>query len=962
MSKILLVGLGGTGSKIVVDVENLINQLPEEARKDITLETLGIDTDNQYLSEIKDHVSSLQINTDVVTLIKNIAQFPSIEAFWNPNVTAKDTSNGAGGVRILSKVSVYRHADKIANRVGEKKNELASKKGERKIYVFVVGSLFGGTGSGAFIDVANIIANKLRENLSPSDFRITGHFFLPSILPTQTRRNFENTYAALQEYEYILKCQEYEADYTDTMTDFKSSQLYHNVFLISGFTHQNLTLPRKPGDFYDMVAHKIYYEIISQKLFKEFMGKLYDVHILADSFNYTGGKKKPTAFSSFGMSVLTYPYDNIRRYFSYKIAASILDAGFLGSYEREDVEKDDVNGFISKNFLDKLDREIRQNKNVAFDLEQIRFTKSDYDRKGRSLESILDDVQYDYDQMKYIKFKNFYKTVDETIRKKIKDLKIAFISVINRLIKSYGFVRAEIFIDLLLQNLSGLEKNYREEFKKFERISTEAALGVVDKELQDVRIRVGMWWPIFKRKEVMKELDEFIEEANFYVDNNSNEIINEYAAILLSDFMGFIKKFYVPGGKQRPAGGFLERIKLQTASEQRSMENEYREVGTYITEKKSAENEYKVVQNLKTLDELNALYNTVELNPSEQFTLFTNQYMPDLDLDPDKIANMPDKDLEIQLDKFNVEEMEKELSEKLLGFSYGVFDDNMSIFRPENIIKSMSEEEIIKRIDDMIKYCSPFLSYKEHIGRIEHVDNTLILIQTEAHKKIEDRIKRKYGGAFYFLPTDDVDFLMIMKYSHGYDLNSLTEIESIARKYKALPEEDRRKRHINTKDDFDKMEPILVRDIKKDAFLYFGCGMFFKIGEDFPIEFGAGRGKANPDFKDRFVIDRTESGINYKFLDWTGQDKMEQDMGKTILDAFKYFENNGELIDSIREYESRFIAHDSKGHKERLENTWNSMQEHISKLKDSTKSRREEEMELFRNMSDAIDQYLADMN
>jgi len=964
MAKIFLVGLGGTGSRIVVNVEKLINQLPEETRADITLATLGIDTHDQYLSDIQDPISSLQINTDVATLIHNIDHFPMIKSFWNDNVTPRDTSNGAGGIRVLSRVSVFRHADKIYQKVGENIDKLASIRGKGMIYVFIVGSLFGGTGSGAFIDVANIISNKLRENLSPTDFRIIGHFFLPSILPSRTQRNFENTYASLQEYEYMLNQKEYRVDYSPTLTNFWVDLPYQNIFLISGFTHKNLTLPHKPEDFYSMMAHKLYFEIISQTLFKEFIGKLIDIHILADKFHYTGGVSKPTAFSSFGLSAISYPFDNIRRYFSNKVAAGIISSGFLGHYNREDVEKKEVSTFINSTFLDKLDRKIRQNKKVAYELEQIRFNKSDYDRPDKSLERVMDDLQYDYDQMKTTKFDRFYKTVENTTRELKETLKMSFVGMIRRLIKSFGFVKTQIFIELLLENLAMLAKKYAEEFRKFERISDESALEVVEKELQDVRVHVRTWWPVFKRKKTMKELDEFIEEANNFVNSNSNEILNEYAARLISDLVAFAARFYQPGGKQGPPGGFLERVKLQVESIRRSAENTYRLVATYISEEKGQENEYKVIRNLKPLKELESLFEEQEWEPCEQFTLLTNQYMPNLLLDPERISVMPESELEKQLDSFNMESLEEELSQKIREFSYKFFDENMTIFRPENIINSMTEDEIISRIDDMIEYCSPFLGYKEHIGRIEHVENTIILVRKAAYKRVADRIKKKYGSNYFFMPTDDVDFLMIMKYSHGYDLNSLTEMESIAMKYKALKEADRSKRHIDV-NWFEHLEPILIKDIKvvsTDTYFYFACGMFFKIGADFDMEFGAGRGKANPAFKDRFLIDRTESGINYKFLDWTGQDKYELEMGRTILDAFKFFEENVKILESIRQYEKRFMDNDSKGYKKRLEDAWKSTHEYISRLKDSTKSKREEEMGLFRQMADSIDKNLADMN
>ena len=964
MAKILLVGLGGTGSRIVVNVEKLINRLPQETRKDITLATLGIDTHDQYLSDIRDPISSLQINTDVITLIRNVHEFPMIKKFWNAEVTPRDTSNGAGGIRVLSRVSVFRHADKIYQKIGENLDKLAAIRGKGMINVFVVGSLFGGTGSGAFIDVANIIANKLRENLAPTDFRIIGHFFLPSILPSRTQRNFENTYASLQEYEYLLSKKEYKIDYSPTMTNFWSDTPYQNIFLISGFTHGNLTLPHKPEDFYKMVAHKISFEIISQTLFKEFMGKLIDIHILSDVFHYKGGITKPTAFSSFGLSAISYPFDNIRRYYALKVSAGILSKGFLGSYDREEIEKMEIKDFINKNYLDKLDRKIRQDKEVSFELGEMRFNKSDYDRKDKPLDRVVDDLQYDYDQMKTMKFDKFYKTVEKTINEMAKQFKANFVTETKRLIKSFGFVKAQIFIDLLLQNLAILEKKYLEDFKKFERISDDAALEVVQKELDDVHEKSKTWWPVFKRKKVMKELDEFIEEANSYVESNSSEILNEYAARLVNEMQSFIRKFYQPGSKQCPSGGFLERIKAQMEAVRRNTENRSREVGTYITEEKSRANEYRVIRNLKSLDELNGIYDEFEWSPAEQFTLLTNEYMPDLLLDPEKLPAMKDQELDKKMEEFSLEALDKELGERVEKFAYKFFDENLTIFKPENIIQSMDEDEIVARIDDMIRYCSPFLGYKEHIGRIEHVENTMILIRKAAYDRVADRIKQKYGGNYYFLPTDDVDFLMIMKYSHGYDLNSLTEMESIAMKYKALNEKDQSKRHIDA-NWFEELEPILVKDIKvvsSDTYFYFASGLFFKLGEDFDIEFGAGRGKANPNFKGKYIIDRTESGINFKYLDWTGKDKYELDMGRTVLDAFKFFEGNEELIESIKEYEKRFMDYDSKGYKTLLETIWKTLHDHINRLKESTKAKREEEIELYKNMADAIDKSLADMN
>lgn len=964
MAKIMLVGLGGTGSRIVIEVEKLVNQLPPESRRDITLATLGIDTHDQYLSEIKDPISSFQMNTDIPTLIKNIDQFPHIKDFWNFDVTPRDTSNGAGGVRILSKVSVYRHCEKLYERIGSIVDRLAAIKGEGNIYVFLVGSLFGGTGSGAFVDIANIISNKLRENLSSTDFRIIGHFFLPSILPYHTDRNFQNTYASLQEYEHIIKTGPYKASYSRSMTDFSTDVPYHNFFLISGFTHGNLTLPHKPEDFYKMVAYKIFYEVISQKLFKEFMGKLIDVHLLAESHEYTGGIRKPTAFSSFGISVTTYPFDNIRRYFSNKIAAGMMSDGFLAPCKRDEVEENDVKDFIKKTSLEKIDRAIRQDKEISFEAEQLRFDKAAYSRPGVSLERMADDLSADYQSMKTTGFDNFYKLVEKKASARKTELAAAFLSEVKNIIKSSGIVRARTFIELLTGRLSRLEKDYHDKYKKFERISDEAALEVVSRELEDVKVKVRTWWPIFKHKKVMKEVDEFIEEANNYVESNMNEILNEYSSILISEFREFVEKFYRPGGRHGPPTGFLERVKLQAESIRRDYENLSLEVAKHIRKEKGRPNEYRVIKNLLSLEELEDKFNQAKPDMNKAYTLLTNEYMPDLLLDPGQVLSEGTENINQVLDNFNIEQMSAEFKDKTADFAYKYFDQRMDVLKPENIIKTLSEDDIVSRIDEMIEYCSPFLGYKKDIARIKRVENTMILIRRAAYNRVKNRIREKYGANYFFIDTDDVDFLMIMKYVHGYDLNSLTEINSIARKFKALRPVDQGK-HYTDRNLIGKMQPLLVSDITvvpEETYFNFAFALSSRIGEDFDMEFGPGRNVPSFEFKGRPIIEPTEAGLNYRFLDWQGKEKKEKVIGRTVSEAFKAFSENLNMIDSVNLYVDTVIQSKGQAYRDILEQTWEKLNRKIQQLREKARETRDRELELYEKMKKAVDKKLSEIS
>lgn len=210
----LLVGLGGTGSKIVCRVSQLVS---DEQRDHLGFAVF--DTDINELRDIQRANSFIKIIQTSTKL--SVGEYLNIDTHardsWfpvNAILNSKTLTEGAGQVRAISRL-----AFDTALRAGKMEQlheaiqdlyKLEEGQSEQALRVIIVSSLAGGTGSGLILPVALYIKNYLATHFRQSANITRGFFILPEVfdevIPGQAERNSlrSNAYATLRELDAFL--------------------------------------------------------------------------------------------------------------------------------------------------------------------------------------------------------------------------------------------------------------------------------------------------------------------------------------------------------------------------------------------------------------------------------------------------------------------------------------------------------------------------------------------------------------------------------------------------------------------------------------------------------------------------------------------------------------------------------------------------------------------------------------
>lgn len=212
-SPTLLVGLGGTGSKIVAKVSEMIS---ESQRRNISC--VIFDTDANDIPEIKRFHPEIRVVQTSARM--TVGEYLEADHYsrdtWfpvNPPLDRKVLSEGAGQVRSISRLGF-----ESAVRAGgmqplfdaiQDLYKVDNRKADQALRVTIVSSLAGGTGSGLIVPVAMFIRRYLEDNFHQNANISRGFFILPEVfydaIPSDQRNNLKsNAYASLRELDAFL--------------------------------------------------------------------------------------------------------------------------------------------------------------------------------------------------------------------------------------------------------------------------------------------------------------------------------------------------------------------------------------------------------------------------------------------------------------------------------------------------------------------------------------------------------------------------------------------------------------------------------------------------------------------------------------------------------------------------------------------------------------------------------------
>jgi len=227
ISRSLMIAVGGTGHKILLDVRQRMIQKYGSLDKLPIVSFLLLDTDQAIFGKNPNYSDAANLdNADkihcsvhgVEQLRRNLREYPHLRDWLDPRTLSGDIHQGAGAVRARGRLALYWNYDTIARRLEEEYTEItkdaskaiAIKNGmqvSEGVTVYIVGSLLGGTGSGMFLDLAYTVKELFKDQRM---LEIIGIFGIPPNTAAVAVDNRPNAYASLLELNH----------YTDISTTF----------------------------------------------------------------------------------------------------------------------------------------------------------------------------------------------------------------------------------------------------------------------------------------------------------------------------------------------------------------------------------------------------------------------------------------------------------------------------------------------------------------------------------------------------------------------------------------------------------------------------------------------------------------------------------------------------------------------------------------------------------------------
>ena len=210
----LLIGLGGTGCKIVERVSKMVT--PDQ-RSNIAFAVFDTDiNDLRKIQERNPFIKTIQTSTKQ-TVGEYLNKDTHARDSWfpvNAILNGKTLTEGAGQVRSISRLALETviRAGKMEplHEAVQSLYKVEEDKAEQALRVVIVSSLAGGTGSGLILPVALYVRNYLKTHFRQSANITRGFFILPEVfyevISGQAERNNlkANAYATLRELDAFL--------------------------------------------------------------------------------------------------------------------------------------------------------------------------------------------------------------------------------------------------------------------------------------------------------------------------------------------------------------------------------------------------------------------------------------------------------------------------------------------------------------------------------------------------------------------------------------------------------------------------------------------------------------------------------------------------------------------------------------------------------------------------------------
>ncbi len=378
MAQTLLIGLGGTGSRVV---NNVVKELRLN-KKEINNGELCcavMDTNISDNESINDSGTGIPvICTSAAKKIRNY--FEDYHHFhmetWCPQSPAfleQSMIDGASELRLKSRIAFMDCLESdVIEQLESLLNDVLNNTFGSKIRIMIVSSLSGGTGSGMFIQVALW----LRKFFSESEITIRGIFLLPDVFVSTLKdirtnkdkkvRHYCNAYAAIRELNTITKIKKGNAvdlsekiaigDLFDSIRDKDSGKsVYDFAFFIDDRDERGVRL-KGIAEYEKMVAQLVYMQLYAPM--KD------DMYSEEDNFFLPFESNPEPLYGSCGTSKAVYPTDSVKAYCAIRALQDSLTSGWKKIDDEIDAlidekKQDERDGIWADEIIDKRTQYIK---------------------------------------------------------------------------------------------------------------------------------------------------------------------------------------------------------------------------------------------------------------------------------------------------------------------------------------------------------------------------------------------------------------------------------------------------------------------------------------------------------------------------------------------------------------------------------------------------------------------------
>lgn len=336
----IIIGLGGTGQRIILEVRKKIIQEYGSLDRIPIVGFLVIDTDPEKpiipgLDDITLNKIQLAPSEVVITKVtgthklkEELNSYPHLSEWVDKSILEKgDVTAGAKGIRAIGRLSYFLNFSQIKKALDAAYKQVTDQPNLRYmaehhgmsvasgVNVTIITSVCGGTGSGIFLDLAFTV----KDMLAGTEHQRIGYLVLPGVFGTDIAK--ATGYAALRELNHYSMDRDFEANWeNETRPRVIQPPPFDFCYIINnGNNHVNFS---QKEHLFEMTAHNIFLEFSHE--FGQYKTSLKDnIQAVATGTDKLGC---PLNYISLGLSTISFPRGRIINACSHRLAKEVLQS------------------------------------------------------------------------------------------------------------------------------------------------------------------------------------------------------------------------------------------------------------------------------------------------------------------------------------------------------------------------------------------------------------------------------------------------------------------------------------------------------------------------------------------------------------------------------------------------------------------------------------------------------------